>query len=246
MKNKIDAKEKKVVEDLQNEVWLTVPNTNNEYFVSNKYRIKSVKRGKERLLVLTVCNGYVRIMTSVNNKKKTFLFHRVLAILFIPNPNNYPFINHKDLDRSNYNLSNLEWCTQSQNVIHAFKNGRCKKTKFSAGGRKLTDVQILDIYNSEIHYSELSKMYGVTATSIGNIKMGYKWGHITGGVPKLNSIKNKGLYNGQSKLSSEKVLEIIKDGKSICEYAKDYCVDRKTIVSVLKGNTWGWLTGIKK
>jgi len=242
----IRAKNNKTIKNLQGEYWVPVPSTNNEYFVSNMYRIKSVKNEGEKIINLTYCNGYARFITSINSKKKTFLFHRILAILFIQNPNNYPFINHKDLNRANYLLSNLEWCTASQNVIHAIANGRCKKTKFSAGGRKLTDVQILDIYNSEIHYAELSKMYGVTATSIANIKMGYKWGHITGGVPKSNSIKNKGLYNGQSKLSSEKVLEIIKGGKSICEYAKDYCVDRKTIVSVLKGNTWGWLTGIKK
>jgi hypothetical protein len=57
-----------------------------------------------------------------HNKKRVFI-HRLVAIAFIPNPHNKPFVNHKDGNRANNNLANLEWCTHQENMIHARKSG---------------------------------------------------------------------------------------------------------------------------
>lgn len=62
--------------------------------------------------------GYV----SISIKQKRYLAHRVIAETFINNPLNKPFINHKDGDKKNNNIENLEWVTHSENVLHAVKN----------------------------------------------------------------------------------------------------------------------------
>jgi len=64
-------------------------------------------------LILTVSNG--------STKRKNFYVHRLIADIFIPNFNNYPNVNHKDLNRQNNNYSNLEWCSQEQNIQHSIK-----------------------------------------------------------------------------------------------------------------------------
>ena len=67
--------------------------------------------------------GYKFLSLSHQGKTKTTMLHRMLAECFIPNPNNYPQINHKDGNKLNNELSNLEWCTPSYNVQHAWDTG---------------------------------------------------------------------------------------------------------------------------
>lgn len=66
-------------------------------------------------LLLTVSNG--------TTKRKNFYIHRLVAEIFIPNSNNYPNVNHKDLNRENNNVDNLEWVTQKQNINHSVNLG---------------------------------------------------------------------------------------------------------------------------
>jgi len=66
--------------------------------------------------------GYIRVNLNKDKQQKRFAVHRLLAIHFIPNPNNYPHINHIDGVKDNNELSNLEWCTRKQNAQHAVAN----------------------------------------------------------------------------------------------------------------------------
>ena len=59
--------------------------------------------------------GYVRLSIYINGRKKHFAVHRMVALAFIPNVNNYPQIDHIDRDKSNNRVSNLRWCTNQQN-----------------------------------------------------------------------------------------------------------------------------------
>lgn len=68
-------------------------------------------------------NGYYRITLAKNGKKKQKYLHRLLAEYFVPNPNNLPQVNHKDGNKTNCNLKNLEWVTVKENTIHAYKHG---------------------------------------------------------------------------------------------------------------------------
>lgn len=75
----------------------------------------------------TISNrGYMRIRVMRNGKQCHMSVHRLLAECFIPNPENKPQINHKNGDKTDNRLSNLEWTTGDENIVHAIKNGIIK------------------------------------------------------------------------------------------------------------------------
>ena len=105
------------------------------YEVSSCGKIRSVNRvitksdgrctymiGKE-LKTQVDKNGYVRVRLSHRGEKVTLKMHREVAIVFLPNPENKPQVNHKDGNKQNNNVANLEWCDNSENQIHAIDSG---------------------------------------------------------------------------------------------------------------------------
>lgn len=94
--------------------------------VKHNYGGDCVKKGRE-LSRYKCQTGYYEVGLSVVNKVKTLRVHRLVALAHIPNPNNYPILNHKDGDKLNAAASNLEWCTQSYNMKHAFDSGLVRK-----------------------------------------------------------------------------------------------------------------------
>lgn len=92
-----------------------------EYLINKEGKVYSSKTKK--FLGIRNRGGYLAFTICVNNKRKDLFLHRALAITFIPNPENLPFINHKDGNKHNNALDNLEWCTGSQNVQHAYDTG---------------------------------------------------------------------------------------------------------------------------
>lgn len=101
-----------------NEVWKSIDGFPN-YLVSNLGRVKSLSfnhSGKERILKPSFNhNGYLRISLTNEKGKKTFKVHRLVALAFIPNPDNLPQVNHKDENKQNNNVDNLEWCSPKYN-----------------------------------------------------------------------------------------------------------------------------------
>jgi hypothetical protein len=90
---------------------------------------KGRKSYQERLLKTSVDkHGYVRADLCLNGVRKALKVHRLVATAFIPNPNNKPYINHKDGNKKNNNVNNLEWCSPSENNFHAFATGLKKPT----------------------------------------------------------------------------------------------------------------------
>ena len=95
---------------------------NNNYMVNENGQIKSIK--KDKILTPKLNHdGYLRIQLWKNNKNVYVAIHRLVAEAFINNPYNKPFINHIDGNKSNNNVSNLEWCTQKENIRHAYDTG---------------------------------------------------------------------------------------------------------------------------
>ena len=76
--------------------------------------------------------------------KKTFLLHRVIAITYIPNPDDLPQVNHKDGNKSNNNYLNLEWVTGQQNVTHSVEQGLVKRGN-KRPNAMLTDDQVREL-----------------------------------------------------------------------------------------------------
>lgn len=94
-----------------------VINEFNNYAVSNFGNIKNIKKNKLLTLNLNL-NGYYTYTFCQNGIKKTFEIHRLVALYFIKNPNNYPYVNHIDGDKGNNRAENLEWSFKSQNEIN--------------------------------------------------------------------------------------------------------------------------------
>lgn len=123
-----------------NEVWKLIEDYP-EYEISNLARIRRIK-GKHclygRIIKQQLNRGkYSMVFLSIKGNKHYKQVHRLLAKAFIPNPKNKPQINHKDSNRSNNSLSNLEWVTASENSLHYTKAGRnplinsCKRLTLS-------------------------------------------------------------------------------------------------------------------
>ena len=99
------------------------------YMVSNTGEIKSLnynKTGKEKVLIPhKLSNGYLSINLYDNDKKSCYLLiHRLVAQAFLPNPNGYRIINHKDENRSNNSVNNLEWCSYKYNLNYGNRNSK--------------------------------------------------------------------------------------------------------------------------
>lgn len=92
------------------------------YFVDEKGKVYSNKSGQlKEMHQQTAKNGYMLIGLSKNNKRhRRCLVHRLVAQTFIPNPDNLPEVNHKDKNRANNCVENLEWCTRKDNLIDSY------------------------------------------------------------------------------------------------------------------------------
>lgn len=121
------------------EIWKDILGYEGLYQVSNLGNVRSLnyrRSGKTKLLKQGTDNGYKRVELSKNGKKKKYWVHRLVAIAFISNPNNYKEVNHKDEDKSNNNVNNLEWCTREYNNNYGTRN---KRTSESHKGKILSE-----------------------------------------------------------------------------------------------------------
>lgn len=117
MEEKINIAEILSIEDLPNEVWKDIPSLKGRYQASNMGRIKRIASGKirEHILKQFRVGEYMSVGPSVNNVRVQRRVHRLVAMAFIPNPNRLPCINHKDENKLNNTVVNLEWCDVKYN-----------------------------------------------------------------------------------------------------------------------------------
>lgn len=123
--------------------------------------------------------GYHSVVLQ-NGYKVKHMVHVLVAKAFIPNPENKPQVNHKDGNKSNNCVENLEWVTASENIHHAFKTGLRKPTHGTINGMsKLNDEVVRSIraeYKSgTISQEKLGVKYGVSQTCIHKVVTGKRW-----------------------------------------------------------------------
>jgi len=132
------------------EEWRTIE-WNCDYMVSNTGKIKSLKKKKEIILKPSRTHkgkGYHMVILCKNGERSYKTIHRLVAIAFIPNPENKPQVNHIDGNTINNSVENLEWCTPSENEIHSFRKlGRISPTKglfgkYSANPKSVYQIDI--------------------------------------------------------------------------------------------------------
>lgn len=119
---------------------------------------------------------YLRLGLMLNFKQNPFLVHRLVAIAFIPNPENKPEINHKNGIKTHNFKMNLEWNTTKENVIHSFETGLSKRAKGEDNkSSKLSHQKAFEIRKSNLKNKELANIYGVSISTIELVKSNKIW-----------------------------------------------------------------------
>ncbi len=166
------------------EVFAFVKGYEDIFMVSNKGQIFS-KRTNKILKQHKNKKGYMMLASRLNGRKGKAIclrIHRLVAEAFILNPDNKPFVNHKDGKKDNNYWDNLEWCTSKENIAHAVRTGlmefeRGEQHRFA----KLTEENVLWIrehyicYDKEFGGAALGKRFGVAKGTILNIVLRKKW-----------------------------------------------------------------------
>lgn len=107
--------------------WKPIPGFERFYEISNEGDVLSLRSGRIRKPVLSNANRYLTMILCGDKHKKTVYIHRLVAEVFVDNPNGFTSVNHKDENKLNNNASNLEWCTQAYNNTYNGKDQRvCK------------------------------------------------------------------------------------------------------------------------
>lgn len=109
------------------EIWKDVKGYEGLYQISNLGNIKSNTNIKSKRINK---QGYLTTQLCKNNKKRSKRINRLVAEAFIPNPNNFPQVNHKDENKLNNEVSNLEWCTEKYNTNYGTRNLKISKSKY--------------------------------------------------------------------------------------------------------------------
>lgn len=162
------------------ENWKDITGYEGIYRISDMGNVYSIKSNKI-LLQETVKNGYKRIALYKNGVSKHYSVHRLVAYAFIPNPCNYPCINHKNENTSDNNVDNLEWCTQSYNINYGTRN-----IKLSNKAKKVCQMDFNgNVLATYISIGFAAKMLNVDPSNIykcckGKISYAYnyKWNFI--------------------------------------------------------------------
>jgi len=172
------------------EIWKDIKGYEDKYQVSSFGRVRSLDRDINRKgKILKHCyfsNRYTYVSLCKEGTRSNKLIHRLIAQAFIPNPENYPQINHKNGIKDDNRLENLEWVSQSMNMKHAFKTGLIKWTKEmfegeNNPGSKLNNEKVREIRLKLLQGckgTELAKEYGVYSSQIYKIRDNKAWKHL--------------------------------------------------------------------
>lgn len=164
------------------EEWRDIEGFDGWYQVSNTGKVRSCcnshgTRGKWKLRALSANHdGYLKVRLNKGDKDLTQRVHTLVAEAFLPNPRGYDTVNHKDGNKTNNAVDNLEWADRSEQMIHAYKLGLKKPMRGSSNcNAKLSDDDVRYIRS---HYKRLSQEFGTVA-------LGRKFGLTNAAVGKV-------------------------------------------------------------
>lgn len=201
----------------QHEFWHTINNCS-KYSISNLGIVINNRTKKQLKPSLNTPNGYKQVVLYDNtNCRVAFLVHRLVAMHFIENTLNKPFVNHIDGNKYNNNASNLEWCTNRENVNHAMKNSLTLSGEKSPAS-KLSEFEVLLICEIIKHKSidDTHKLIGlhVSREAIVCVIYGKTWKRTTN---RLSHIPYKGCMSKSDVLT---ICEMYNNGLNGCKIAK--------------------------
>lgn len=184
------------LEDTDVEIWKDIDGLEGEYAISSKGRVKNLKSGR-------IFTGYYDIYgyKYVRLKHKHYTIHRLVALAFLDNPDNLPQVNHIDERKDNNDVSNLAWCTASENVRHSIHHKSCRINQLTLDG------DFVKVWDSSMQIGRETGYYASTIIKVCKGKQrsayGYKWEYAdTSQQHKLN----------------RPVAVLTKDGEFVAEY----------------------------
>ena len=182
------------------EEWKDILNYEGMYQVSNLGKVRSldrirrngvndsdicIQKGQMLKQAKQKASGYMFVSLSKNGITKGFTVHRLVAQAFIPNPNRYGCVNHKDENRQNNRVDNLEWCTYKYNNNYGTKIQRYKQTMRSNCGRKINQYDLEgnfirkwdSVIEAEEYLNKKRASVGICSCCKGKLKKsyGYRW-----------------------------------------------------------------------
>jgi len=181
-------------EEIDGEIWKSIPGLFDTHYVSNLGRVKSMKRMSyvEKYGTYRKTNGrilkqrfnpdgYLHVFISMSNEHKKFSqscgVHRFVALAFIENENNKPQVNHINGVKHDNSIANLEWATLPEQAVHSRRilGNFCGAKNVNS---ILTEDEVKYIKKSTLSNVALGKIFGVTDGNISNIKLGIGWKHL--------------------------------------------------------------------
>ena len=213
-------------------------NEETNYSVSDIGEIRNDTTNK--LLKLSMQQGYYQVTLSINKKPKRFRAHRLVAEAFIPNPEHKPYVNHIDGCRSNNHISNLEWCTPAENTQHAVRTGLMKPTRekavvqYDMDGNKIAEyVSIAEAARQTNSLNE--KIVGccqLQRKSHNNFQWRYKY-EAGDRIQKIDVRQTAPKKVAQINPQTNKIIAIY---DSMCQAAKAVNGTQSAITHVIKGD----------
>ena len=151
-------------------MWKDIAGYEGLYRVNEDGQVYSVRR-KMIIKPNVNTNGYCQYSLQKNGRRRLFLGHRLVAEAFIENPHGYPIINHKNENKTDNRIANLEWCTYSYNVTYGSAFERLRNKAFWEKGVIASQKRVLQIFNGNVicEYSSISEAHRATGINISNI-----------------------------------------------------------------------------
>lgn len=175
--------------DLQGEQWVDVAEFEGIYRVSNMGRVKALSiskkrgrsyqmRGEYMLKQKLATNGYLGVTLQNNSTRKFISVHRLVALHFIPNPENKPTVNHKFGSKNDNRSSGLEWATHKEQINHADSTGLRDINGENHKMSKLNNESVAFIRNSGLSVAKLAEKFDVNQTCIRKVIKCQTWAHL--------------------------------------------------------------------
>lgn len=153
------------------------------YQVSNLGRVRNVKSGNIKKLSVNCKNGYVSVSLFKSGKRKVFYTHRLVATMFIPNPNNLEEVNHLSEVKTDNRVDNLEWCSHEYNMKYGSRNKRQSNTmtgRKPTNFKKVVCVETGQVFNTITEAKKWCDKGDIVACCQGRTKTagGYHWQYV--------------------------------------------------------------------
>lgn len=224
--------------------WRDIEEYKGLYQVSNYGHVRSLDRFtisksgvsrefKGKVMKLAPSGGYLTVSLYKNGTSTTYLVHRLVSKAFINNPKGLKYVNHKKPKRSDNRITNLEWCTQQENIFHAHSlnlSHKGEKTHTS----KLKEEEVLEICElldtTKMTNVDIGNKYGVSAGAISCINTGKSWNYLTGRRESRTVFDKNGKNNHASKSVVNCRGEVF---STIKEAARVYGISRSTLRDAL-------------